>query len=100
MEVSALDYDLVHIPPSLTAAAAFAASRRILGSGLWSMSLQHYTGYSEETLAPVMQAVVRMLEKVTDQCKLQEIKSRYVKVSSSICKVDGFSSDLWRKDRF
>ncbi|XP_016408259.1 cyclin B1, like isoform X2 [Sinocyclocheilus rhinocerous] len=100
MEVSALDYDLVHVPPSLTAAAAFAASRRILGSGLWSASLQHYTGYSEETLAPVMQAVVRTLEKVSDQCKLQEIKSRYVKVSSSICKVDGFPSDLWRKDRF
>uniref|UniRef100_A0A8C2FDD5 Cyclin B1 n=1 Tax=Cyprinus carpio TaxID=7962 RepID=A0A8C2FDD5_CYPCA len=102
MEVAALDYDLVHVPPSLAAAAAFAASRRILGSGPWSASLQHYTGYSEETLAPVMQAVVRTLEKVTDQCKLQEIKSRYVKVSSSICKVDGngFSSDLWCKDQF
>ncbi|XP_052437608.1 G2/mitotic-specific cyclin-B1 isoform X1 [Carassius gibelio] len=102
MEVAALDYDLVHVPPSLAAAAASAASRRILGSGPWSVSLQHYTGYSEETLAPVMQAIVRTLEKVTDQCKMQEIKSRYVKVSSSICKVDvdGFSGDLWCKDWF
>ncbi|XP_016347008.1 cyclin B1, like isoform X2 [Sinocyclocheilus anshuiensis] len=100
IEVSALDYDLVHVPPSLTAAAAFAASQRILGCGLWSASLQHYTGYSEETLAPVMQAVIRILEEVTDQCKLQEIKSRFVKVSKSICKVDGFSSDLWHKDQF
>ncbi|XP_059361891.1 G2/mitotic-specific cyclin-B1-like isoform X2 [Carassius carassius] len=102
MEVAALDYDLVHVPPSLAAAAASAASRRILGSGPWSVSLQHYTGYSEETLAPVMQAIVRTLGKVTDQCKLQEIKSRYVKVSSSICKVDvdRFSSDLWCKDWF
>ncbi|XP_058607463.1 G2/mitotic-specific cyclin-B1-like isoform X2 [Onychostoma macrolepis] len=102
MELAVLDYDLVHVPPSLAAAAAFAASRRILGSGPWSASLQHYTGYSEETLAPVMQAIVRTLENVTEQCKLQEIKSRYVKVSSSICEidVDGFSSDLWCKDRF
>lgn len=38
-----------------------------------STSLQHYTGYSEETLAPVMQAVVRTLEKVTEQCKVRPI---------------------------
>ncbi|XP_073706228.1 G2/mitotic-specific cyclin-B1-like [Garra rufa] len=102
MEVAVLDYDLVHVPPSLMAAAAFAASLRILGSGQWNKNLEHYTGYSEETLAPVMQAIIRMLEKVTDQCKLQEIKHKYVKVSSSICKadVDRFSSDLLCKDRF
>uniref|UniRef100_A0A671K3C9 G2/mitotic-specific cyclin-B1-like n=1 Tax=Sinocyclocheilus anshuiensis TaxID=1608454 RepID=A0A671K3C9_9TELE len=76
IEVSALDYDLVHVPPSLTAAAAFAASQRILGCGLWSASLQHYTGYSEETLAPVMQAVIRILEEVTDQCKVRPISWR------------------------
>lgn len=35
MELAVLDYDLVHIPPSLIAAAAYAASLRILGSGEW-----------------------------------------------------------------
>ncbi len=34
---------------------------------LMMMSLQHYTGYSEETLAPVM------LEKVTEQCKVKHL---------------------------
>ncbi|KAK2894939.1 hypothetical protein Q8A67_012168 [Cirrhinus molitorella] len=102
MEVAVLDYDLVHVPPSLMAAAAFGASLRILGSRQWNKSLEHYTGYSEETLAPVMQAIIRTLEKVTDQCKLQEIKRKYGKVSLSICKadVDGFSSDLLCKDLF
>nr|XP_055029787.1 G2/mitotic-specific cyclin-B1-like isoform X2 [Misgurnus anguillicaudatus] len=85
MELAVLDYDLVHVAPSLIAAAAFASSLRILGSGEWSSILQHYTGYKEETLAPVMQGIVRMLEKVTEECKLQEMKSRYAKVSTSVC---------------
>ncbi|XP_056622308.1 G2/mitotic-specific cyclin-B1-like isoform X2 [Triplophysa dalaica] len=87
MELAVLDYDLVHIPPSLIAAAAYAASLRILGSGEWSSVLQHYTGYKEETLAPVMQDIVRMLEKVTEESKWQEMKSRYAKVSTSVCGV-------------
>lgn len=93
MELAVLDYDLVHVAPSLIAAAAFAASLRILGSGEWSSVLQHYTGYEEETLAPVMQGIVRMLEKVTEKCKLQEMKSRYAKVSTSVCGVLGLSSE-------
>lgn len=36
-----LDYDLVHFAPSLIAAAAFAASLRILGSGEWVRRLFH-----------------------------------------------------------
>ncbi|XP_057204286.1 G2/mitotic-specific cyclin-B1-like isoform X4 [Triplophysa rosa] len=87
MELAVLDYDLVHVAPSLIAAAAFAASLRILGSGEWSSILQHYTGYKEETLAPVMQGIVRMLEKVTEESKWQEMKSRYAKVSTSVCGV-------------
>ncbi|RXN36361.1 G2 mitotic-specific cyclin-B1-like protein [Labeo rohita] len=86
MEVAVLDYDLVHVPPSLMATATFAASLRILGSGQWSESLERYTGYSEETLAPVMQAVIRMLEKVTDQCKDTGVKEKYyfIKWHSSV----------------
>ncbi|KAA0714796.1 G2/mitotic-specific cyclin-B1 [Triplophysa tibetana] len=87
MELAVLDYDLVHIAPSLIAAAAFAASLRILGSGEWSPILQHYTGYEEETLAPVMQGIVRMLVKVTEETKWQEMKRRYAKVSTSVCGV-------------
>lgn len=37
-----------------------------------SVSLQHYTGYDEETLAPVMQAVVRTLQTVTEEGKVRE----------------------------
>ncbi|XP_051725608.1 G2/mitotic-specific cyclin-B1-like isoform X2 [Ctenopharyngodon idella] len=93
LELGALDYELIHVPPSLMAAAAFAASLRILGSGDWSVSLQHYTGYDEETLAPVMQAVVRTLQTVTEEGKLHEIKRKYVKVSSRVCENDGFSGE-------
>ncbi|XP_067245008.1 G2/mitotic-specific cyclin-B1-like isoform X1 [Chanodichthys erythropterus] len=73
LELGALDYELVHVPPSLMAAAAFAAALRILGSGDWSVSLQHYTGYDGETLAPVMQAVVRTLQTVTEEGKVRRI---------------------------
>ncbi|XP_052007886.1 G2/mitotic-specific cyclin-B1-like [Xyrauchen texanus] len=95
MELAVLDYEMVHVTPSCIAAAAFAASRRILGPGEWSPVLQHYTGYEEETLAPVMQGIVRMLEKVTKGCKLQEIKRKYTKVSSSVCRAGSkdFSSE-------
>ncbi|XP_067245009.1 G2/mitotic-specific cyclin-B1-like isoform X2 [Chanodichthys erythropterus] len=93
LELGALDYELVHVPPSLMAAAAFAAALRILGSGDWSVSLQHYTGYDGETLAPVMQAVVRTLQTVTEEGKLHEMKRKYVKVSSRVCENDGFSSE-------
>ncbi|XP_048025299.1 G2/mitotic-specific cyclin-B1-like isoform X2 [Megalobrama amblycephala] len=93
LELGALDYELIHVPPSLMAAAAFAASLRILGSGDWSVSLQHYTGYDEETLAPVMQAAVRTLQTVTEEGKLHEMKRKYVKVSSRVCENDRFSGE-------
>lgn len=41
MELAGLDYDLVHFAPSLIAAAAFAASLRILGSGQWVRRFFH-----------------------------------------------------------
>lgn len=42
LELAALDYQLIHVPPSLVAAAAFAAALRILGSGDWVRRLSAF----------------------------------------------------------
>lgn len=79
LEVSVLDSDLLHVPPSLLAAAALAESRRILGSGERSLHLQHQSGYSAETLSPVMLQMENQLKKISSEHTLQEIHSRYKK---------------------
>lgn len=79
LEVSVLDSDLLHVPPSLLAAAAFAESRRILDSGERSLHLQHQSGYSAETLTPVMLQMENQLKKISSEHALQEIHSRYQK---------------------
>lgn len=97
LELTALDYELIHVPPSLVAAAALAASLRILGSGDWSPSLQYYTGYGEDALAPVVQAVARTLQTLPEESKLHEMKRKYVTMSPRACENDGSFSERVQK---
>ncbi|CAD7693477.1 unnamed protein product [Nyctereutes procyonoides] len=55
MELSMLDYDMVHFPPSQIAAGAFSLALKILENGEWTPTLQHYLSYTEESLLNVMQ---------------------------------------------
>uniref|UniRef100_A0A8D2JD65 Cyclin B1 n=1 Tax=Varanus komodoensis TaxID=61221 RepID=A0A8D2JD65_VARKO len=59
MELSIVDYDMVHYPPSQIAAAAFCLSTKILDEGEWTPTLQHYMCYTENTLVPVMQHMAK-----------------------------------------
>ncbi|KAG9328099.1 hypothetical protein JZ751_016558, partial [Albula glossodonta] len=52
LELTLLDYDMVHYPPSLIAAA--------------TPSLQHYIGYTEESLVPVMVHITKMLVRINN----------------------------------
>ncbi|XP_019910355.2 SH2 domain-containing adapter protein F isoform X7 [Esox lucius] len=69
-ELTLLDYDSVHYPPSLTAAAAVSLSWRILHDHSahceWTPALQHSTGYMELCLLPAMQCIAKMLECLSD----------------------------------
>ena len=54
MELSMLDYDMVHFAPSQIAAGAFCLALKILDNGEWTPTLQHYLSYTEDSLLPVM----------------------------------------------
>ncbi|NXD83741.1 CCNB1 protein, partial [Halcyon senegalensis] len=84
MELSLLDYDMVHFPPSKTAAAASCLASKLLDGCEWTPTLQCYTSYSESDLLPVMQHLaknVTLMNKGT--IKLTAIKNKYASRKNS-----------------
>jgi len=66
LESILLDYSLVSLPPSLSAAVSLYLSLGILedqGSQVWSPSLQHYTGYSLDQIQQKALPVASALKK-------------------------------------
>ncbi|NXC45684.1 CCNB1 protein, partial [Penelope pileata] len=61
LELSILDYDMVHFPPSMTAAAASCLAMKILSGNNWTSALQYYMSYSESDLLPAMQHLAKNL---------------------------------------
>ncbi|KAM7166748.1 G2/mitotic-specific cyclin-B1 [Macrochelys suwanniensis] len=59
MELSLVDYEMVHYPPSQIAAAAFCLALKVLNGGEWTLTLQHYMSYTESALHPVMQHMAK-----------------------------------------
>ncbi|XP_037657457.1 G2/mitotic-specific cyclin-B1 [Choloepus didactylus] len=78
MELTMLDYDMVHFPPSQIAAGAFCLALKILDNGEWTPTLQHYLSYTEEILLPVMQHLAKNLLMVNrGLTKHMTIKNKY-----------------------
>lgn len=78
MELSMLDYDMVHFPPSQIAAGAFCLALKILDNGEWTPTLQHYLSYTEESLLPVMQHLAKNVVMVNrGLTKHMTIKNKY-----------------------
>ncbi|KAM9262032.1 G2/mitotic-specific cyclin-B1 [Morus bassanus] len=59
MELSIIDYEMVHILPSKTAAAAFCLALKLLNGCAWTPTLQHYMFHTESDLLPVMQHLAK-----------------------------------------
>ncbi|NXI39901.1 CCNB1 protein, partial [Galbula dea] len=59
MELSIVDYDMVHFPPSKTAAAASCLAMKLFDTCKWSAALQCYTTYTESDLLPLMQHIAK-----------------------------------------
>ncbi|NWS21778.1 CCNB2 protein, partial [Pachyramphus minor] len=78
MELTLIDYDMVHHRPSEIAAAALCLSQKILGHDKWGTKQQYYTGYAEDSLLMIMKHmaknVVRVNEKLT---KYTAVKNKY-----------------------
>lgn len=78
MELTMLDYDMVHFAPSQIAAGAFCLALKILDNGEWTPTLQHYLCYTEESLLPIMQHLAKNLVMVNrGLTKHMTIKNKY-----------------------
>ncbi|KAM9102135.1 G2/mitotic-specific cyclin-B1 [Sarcophilus harrisii] len=78
MELTMVDYDMVHFPPSQIAASAFCLALKVLDNGEWTPTLQHYMSYTEEALLPVMQHMAKNVILVNrGLTKHMAIKNKY-----------------------
>ncbi|KAL4617587.1 G2/mitotic-specific cyclin-B1-like [Arapaima gigas] len=78
VELTMVDYEMVHFPPSQVASAAFALMLKVLNCGEWSNVLQHYMNYTEDGLVPVMQHIAKNVVKVNEGLtKHLAVKNKY-----------------------
>ncbi|KAI4816529.1 hypothetical protein KUCAC02_008853, partial [Chaenocephalus aceratus] len=78
LELTMVDYEMVHMPPSIVASASLALSLKVLDAGEWDMTLQHYMDYTAESLIPVMAHIAKNVLKVNDgTTKHMAIKGKY-----------------------
>ncbi|XP_015230676.1 PREDICTED: G2/mitotic-specific cyclin-B2-like [Cyprinodon variegatus] len=86
MELTLLDYELVHYRPSEIAAASLCLSQRLLGGLPWSATQQRYSTYDEAHLKPIMQHLAKNVVMVNEgRTKFQAVKKKYC--SSKLMKI-------------
>ncbi|KAM9323390.1 G2/mitotic-specific cyclin-B1 [Pholidichthys leucotaenia] len=78
LELTMVDYEMAHFPPSIVASAALALALKVLDVGEWDLTLQHYMNYTAESLIPVMAHIAKNVVKVNDGLtKHMAIKGKY-----------------------
>ncbi|NXD81728.1 CCNB2 protein, partial [Halcyon senegalensis] len=78
MELTLIDYDMVHHRPSEIAAAALCLSQKILGHNKWDTKQQYYTGYTEDSLVMTMKHMAKNVVKVNEKLtKYTAVKNKY-----------------------
>ncbi|XP_069618220.1 G2/mitotic-specific cyclin-B2-like [Ranitomeya imitator] len=78
MELTLLDYDMVHYRPSIIAAASLCLAQKVLNWGTWDTIVQHNTGYTEDDLLLVMQHIAKNVVKVNNNMtKYVYVKNKY-----------------------
>ncbi|XP_019359862.1 PREDICTED: G2/mitotic-specific cyclin-B2 isoform X2 [Gavialis gangeticus] len=86
MELTLVDYDMVHHHPSEIAAAALCLSQQVLGQAKWGIKQQYYTGYAEESLLLIMQHMAKNVVKLNGNLtKYVAVKNKYA--SSKLMKI-------------
>ncbi|XP_067885547.1 G2/mitotic-specific cyclin-B1-like isoform X2 [Heterodontus francisci] len=78
MELTIVDYEMIHYLPSQIAAAAFCLAQKVLNVGEWTPLLQHYMTYKEDDLVPVMEHIAKNVVTVNQGLtKHMTIKNKY-----------------------
>ncbi|XP_034089694.1 G2/mitotic-specific cyclin-B2-like isoform X1 [Gymnodraco acuticeps] len=86
MELTLLDYNMVHYRPSEIAAASLALSQLLLVALPWSPQQQHYSTYDAAHLKPIMQHIAKNIVMVNEgKTKFQAVKNKYS--SSKLMKI-------------
>lgn len=89
MELSLVDYGMVHYHPSEIAAAALYLSMKVLDTDAeWTGDLRHYSTYSEDHLLPIMERLA-VLESKASSSKQKAIYQKYE--SSKFTKISSHS---------
>ncbi|GCC28357.1 G2/mitotic-specific cyclin-B1-like [Chiloscyllium punctatum] len=82
MELTMGDYEMVHYPPSLIAAAALHLAQKVFNCGKWTPLLQHYISYREDELLPVMQHMAKNVVQVNNRLtKHLTVRNKYARKS-------------------
>lgn len=82
MELTLPEYSFCHYLPSELAAAALCLSLRILdendtdGNKLWNHSMVYYSGYTYESLEPLMEKLCALIASA-DVSKFQAVRKKY-----------------------
>ncbi|KAL8197006.1 UNVERIFIED_CONTAM: G2/mitotic-specific cyclin-B2 [Gekko kuhli] len=78
MELTLVDYDMVHYNPSEIAAAALCLSQKVFSQGHWDPKLYHYTNYEEDSLTLVMSHMAKNVVRVNKNLtKYTAVKTKY-----------------------
>ncbi|XP_029702374.1 G2/mitotic-specific cyclin-B2-like isoform X1 [Takifugu rubripes] len=86
MELTLLDYQMVHYRPSEVAAASLCLSQLLLEGLPWSPTQQHYSTYDEAHLKPIVQHIAKNVVLVTEgKTKFTAVKNKYS--SSKLLKI-------------
>lgn len=86
MELTLVDYDMVHYRPSEIAAASLCLSQLLLEELPWSPTQHHYASYDENHLKPIMQHLAKNVVMVNEgKTKFQAVKNKYS--SSKLMKI-------------
>ncbi|XP_070758811.1 G2/mitotic-specific cyclin-B2-like [Enoplosus armatus] len=86
MELTLVDYDMVHYRPSEIAAASLCLSQLLLDGLPWSPTQEHYSTYDEAHLKPIMQHIAKNVVTVNGgKTKFQAVKNKYS--SSKLMKI-------------
>jgi len=76
MELTIVDYGMVHYYPSQIAAAALCLSMKLMDGSDWSDCLHFYSKYSEKELMPIIKKMAVLVTKAGSG-KLVAIKTKY-----------------------
>ncbi|XP_035991698.1 G2/mitotic-specific cyclin-B2 isoform X2 [Fundulus heteroclitus] len=86
LELTLLDYQLVHRRPSELAAAALCLSQLLLDGAPWSPTQQHYSTYDQAHLKPLMQHLAKNVVMVNEgRTKFLAVRKKFS--SSKLMKI-------------